>query len=261
MLITISPAKNQNFTPQHTTHSYTLPQHLDASATLIELLRQHSVEELSTLLGINSKLATLNVQRHFEWHLPFTPNNGKQAALAYDGEVYRGLNAQSLSAKELDYAQQHLRIISGLYGALRPLDIIQPYRLEIKTKLANPHGNDLYQFWGDRITEEINQALTQSGKPNILLNLSSAEYFKSINKRLLNASQVIDFKFMQYYADTDKTKTIVVYLKKARGMMVRYIIQNQINTLDGVKAFDMDGYWFDEKLSTDKCYVFVRQML
>lgn len=261
MLIIISPAKNQNFADKSLIQNYTLPQHLDKSEILIEQLRNYSAQELTALLGINPKLATLNEQRNFEWHLPFNPENGKQAILAYDGEVYRGLNAKSLSPNDLNYAQEHLRIVSGLYGALRPLDIIQPYRLEIKTPLPNIRGENLYQFWRDTITQEINQTLKASGEPDILLNLSSAEYFKSINRQKLNTKRVIEFKFMQYYPDTEKTKTIVVYLKKARGMMARYIIQNRINTIDGIKAFAMDGYWFDETLSSEKCFVFVRQML
>jgi len=255
MLLLLSPAKIQNFKPQNKIPVYTQPEFLEEAESLIEQIRSISVIHLSRLLDVNLKLAQLNAERHSIWHRPFTPENARQAVLFYNGEVFRGLDAKTLSLEDIDYLQSHLRILSGLYGILRPLDLVQPYRLEISSKLITDQGKDLYAFWGDRITQAIRQALSESGEPNILLNLASAEYFKCVNTTLLNA-RVIDFEFLD--SKNGEYKPIIIYIKKARGMMVRYIVQNRIEDVEELKGFDCEGYWYSPQLSTDQKMVFIR---
>lgn len=256
MLLLLSPAKIQNFSSQQVIREFTEPEFINEAETLVNEIRKLSIYELSRLLNINAGLAELNVNRHFNWHRPFTPENAKQAVLAYNGEVFHGLNARIFPADDFVYLQSHLRILSGLYGVLRPLDLIQPYRLEISTKLEMEETNDLYAFWGDRITVAINEALKLSGGPKVLLNLSSGEYFKSINRKLLQA-EVIDFDFLE--SNENGYKSVVVYIKKARGMMVRYVIENRIENTEDLKGFSSEGYWFNEGLSTENKYVFSRE--
>ena len=255
MLLLLSPAKIQNFTPQHYISDYTVPEFLGAAQILIDIIRQLSRIELAELLDINSNLAKLNADRHFNWQLPFTIKNAKQTVFAFNGEVFHGMDAKSFSADEFTYLQSHLRILSGLYGVLRPLDLIQPYRLDVSTKLKTNKGNNLYSFWGNQITLSLNEAIKASGGPQVLLNLASGEYFKSINRKKLLA-QVIDFDFLEN--KNDSYKPIVMYIKKARGMMVRYVIQNRIENVEDLKGFNEDGYWFNSGLSTEKKLVFTR---
>lgn len=217
--------------------------------------RKLSDKDMVELLGINRTLANLNVERHANWQLPFTPNNAKQAVFAYDGEVFRGLNPTAFTSEEIDYLQSHLRLFSGLYGMLRPLDLIQPYRLEISTKLKMNGNTDLYKFWGNKFTESLNVLLDKSNEERIVLNLSSNEYFKSINRNKLQA-RVIDFEFLEFV--NGKYKAIVVYIKKARGMMVRYVVENRIEDSEDLKGFNTDGYWYNEGMSTEKKLVFTR---
>jgi len=255
MLLLLSPAKIQNFTPQPYISEYTMPEFLDAAQILVDRINQLSRSELAELLEINSNLAKLNADRHFNWQLPFTPKNAKQTVFVFNGEVFHGLNAASFSLGEFTYLQSHLRILSGLYGVLRPLDLIQPYRLDVSTKLKTNKGNNLYSFWGNQITLSLNEAIKASGGPQVLLNLASGEYFKSINRKKLLA-QVIDFDFLEN--KNDSYKPIVMYIKKARGMMVRYVIQNRIENVEDLKGFNEDGYWFNSGLSTEKKLVFTR---
>jgi len=255
MLLLLSPAKIQNFSPQQYTQEYTMPEFLEAAETLIHKIKLLSQTGLAELLDINSNLAQLNADRHFNWQLPFTPDNAKQTVFAFDGEVFRGLDARSLNREEHTYLQSHLRILSGLYGSLRPLDLIQPYRLDVSTRLKTEAGNNLYSFWKNRITQSLNRAIIESGGPQVLLNLASGEYFKSINRRKLNA-EVIDFDFLEN--KNDSYKPIVMYIKKARGMMVRYVIQNRIEDVEDLKGFNADGYWFNSRLSSEKKLVFTR---
>ena len=255
MIAILSPAKILNFAPQNFLTENTQPEFLKDAEILMNEIRQLSAFDISKLLSINSNLAHLNADRYFNWHLPFTTENAKQAVLVYNGEVFHGLDAKSFSAEDFIYLQSHLRILSGLYGVLRPLDLIQPYRLEISTKLDTEKGKDVYAFWGEKLTTSLNKALITSGKPKVVLNLSSGEYFKSINRNLLNA-RVIDFEFLE--SKNDRYKAIVVYIKKARGMMVRYVIENRIENVEDLKGFSADGYWFSERLSTENKFVFTR---
>jgi uncharacterized protein len=255
MILLLSPAKIQNFTPQQYVTEYTLPEFLGAAEILVNKIKQLSQTELAELLEINSNLAQLNADRHFNWQLPFTPKNAKQSVFVFNGEVFHGLDAKSLSPDEFTYLQSHLRILSGLYGVLRPFDLIQPYRLDVSTRLKTDAGNNLYAFWKNHITQAINKAIVSSGEPKVLLNLASGEYFKSINRAQLRAD-VIDFDFLEN--KNDSYKPVVVYIKKARGMMVRYVIQNRIENVEDLKGFNSDGYWYNSRLSTEKKLVFTR---
>lgn len=255
MLILLSPAKIQNFKPQQFTDQFSFPEYMNEARLLVDLIRELSATELSKLLEINSNLTQLNFDRFFNWHQPFTPENAKQAVLVFDGEVYRGLDAKTFAKADFDYAQKHLRLLSGLYGVLRPLDLIQPYRLDVSSRLQNPYGNDLYDFWSEKITESIIAALKQSGKPEILLNLTSGEYFKSLDLKNKNVS-VIDVEFYEY--KNDNFKQIVVYTKKARGVMTRYVIENRIENEEDLKGFSADGYWFSPQMSKVNKLVFTR---
>ena len=255
MLLLLSPAKIQNFSPQQYTKKYSLPEFLDAAEILVDKIKQLSRTELAQLLDINSNLAKLNADRHFNWQVPFTTNNAKQTVFVFNGEVFHGLDAKSFSPGDFDYLQSHLRILSGLYGVLRPLDLIQPYRLDVSTRLKTDAGNNLYAFWQSRITESLNKAVVASGGSKILLNLASGEYFKSISRRQLDA-EVIDFDFLEN--KNDRYTPIVMYIKKARGMMVRYVIQNRIENVEDLKGFSDEGYWFSPQLSTESKFVFTR---
>lgn len=257
MLTLISPAKIQNFNPQTYISDYTQPVFLKEAKSLIMQLRTYSAGELARLMKINSKLADENVTRYVQWNTPFTPENSKQAIFAYNGEVYRGLDAGTLTNEDIHYLQNHLRMMTGLYGVLRPLDLIQAYRLEANTKLITESGEDLFSFWKPKVTNEIKKALKAYDNPDVVINLASHEYTKMIDKKKLKA-RVIEFDFLQYYADTDTYKPIVIYLKKARGMMVRYITQNRISNPEDLKAFSGEGYWYSEQFSTEDKMVFVR---
>ncbi|NDP19723.1 MAG: peroxide stress protein YaaA [Paludibacter sp.] len=255
MLILLSPAKIQNFKPQDFVKSFTLPEYINEAEQLVELLRELSPYELGKLLDINANLTQLNFDRIFNWHLPFTTKNAKQAVMVFDGEVFRGLNPITFSAVDFKYAQAHLRLFSGLYGVLRPLDLIQPYRLEVSSKLKNPLGKNLYDFWKDKVTVSVLSALKSSGKPQLILNLSSSEYFKTLELKSSNI-KVIDVEFYEH--KVDNLKQIVIYTKKARGLMARYIIQNRIDKVEDLKGFDEAGYWFSPQLSTENKLVFTR---
>lgn len=255
MLILLSPAKIQNFKPQEVVKSFTLPEYINEAEQLVELLRELSPFELGKLLDINANLTQLNFDRVFNWHLPFTSKNAKQAIMTFDGEVFRGLNPKTFSESDFKYAQTHLRLFSGLYGVLRPLDLIQPYRLEVSSKLENPFGRNLYDFWRDKVTLSVLSALKSSGKPQVLLNLASSEYFKALE--LKNATiKVIDVEFYEH--KNDVLRQVVIYTKKARGLMARYVIQNRIEKVEDLKGFGEDGYWFSPQMSTDTKLVFTR---
>jgi len=255
MLILLSPAKIQNFKSQDVVKSFTLPEHINEAEQLVELLRELSPTELGRLLDINANLTQLNFDRVFNWHLPFTRKNAKQAVMAFDGEVFRGLNPKTFSDADFKYAQAHLRLFSGLYGILRPLDLIQPYRLEVSSKLRNPLGKNLYEFWRVKVTLSVLSALKSSGKPQVILNLASSEYFKTLELKESNI-KVIDVEFYEHKNDT--LRQVVIYTKKARGLMARYIIQNRIEKVEDIKGFGEEGYWFSPQMSTDTKLVFTR---
>ncbi len=256
MLIIISPAKILNLKPQNVVSKYTLPDFLDKSKQVIERVQELSIEDLQKLSQVNRSIAQTNHDRFYNWQTPFTPENAKQAILTFNGEVYNGLQAKTLNMDDFNYLQDHLRILSGLYGVLRPLDLMQPYRLEIGSGLNVGKAKNLYNFWGNLITEKLNEALEESGEPKVLVNLASGEYFKSVNTKLLKA-KVIDVEFYET-KDDGSLKTIVVYTKKARGMMARYIIQNRIEDPEDLKGFDAEGYWFSPQLSNEQKLVFMR---
>jgi len=254
MLIIISPAKTLDFTALSQTDHFTQPELLSDSQLLIERARQLSALDIADLMKVSMKLAELNFERFKDWQTPFTPANAKQALLAFKGDVYTGLNATDFSEKDLDFAQGHLRILSGLYGLLRPLDLMQPYRLEMGRSLSNPRGKNLYQFWGDKITEAINHQLMNEEEP-VLINLASNEYFKSVRPKKL-AGRLITPNFKEF--KNGQYKVIGVHAKKARGMMSRFIIKNRLTEVEALKSFtDMD-YRYNPELSNERDWIFTR---
>lgn len=252
MLFVISPAKTLDFETPATTTKHTLPILLDDSAELIDQLRKLEPDALSKLMSISPKLATLNSNRYYEWSLPFNTDNAKQSILAFKGDVYTGLSADNFIPSEMEFAQKHLRILSGLYGVLRPLDLIQAYRLEMGTKFKNDRGNNLYEFWGNAITDLINQDI-KNQKSQTLINLASIEYFKSINTKELDA-RIISPVFKD--KKNGDYKIISFYAKKARGLMSRFIIQNKLTDPEDIKDFNLEGYSFKE--STKDSWLFTR---
>lgn len=254
MLAIISPAKTQDFSDHNFTSQYSMPGMLDQSKKLVDLLRKKNKKKIMELMDISEDLASLNVERYQQFELPFAPDNAKQAILAFKGDVYTGVDIDNYTAEDLDHAQEHLRILSGLYGLLRPLDLIQPYRLEMKIQLKNRRGKDLYAFWGDRITQQINEALAAQGD-KVLINLASNEYFKAVNKKKLNAEMITpDFKDMK----NGQYKIISFFAKKARGRMASYILQNRLSQPEELKNFDLDGYAYNAAMSKGNNWVFTR---
>lgn len=254
MLMVISPAKTLDYETPAITDSNTLPQFVDEATQLIEVMREFSPAELGQLMKISDKLAGLNVARFTEWQPEFTQENSKQALLAFKGDVYSGMDAESLSQQELEYAQTHLRILSGLYGLLRPLDLMQPYRLEMGTRVANPRGKNLYEFWGDLLTDCLNQYMAEQ-ELGTLLNLASNEYFKAVKPARLQANLVnVDFKDQK----NGQYKIISFYAKKARGLMARYVIQKQVRSVAELRDFNEDGYYYCAEQSTPNQLTFLR---
>jgi len=254
MLIAISPAKKLDYTTPAPLTEHTLPAHLDKAAELIELMRQKDSFDIADLMKLSMKLADLNMQRYQDWHTPFTANNAKQALFAFSGDVYQGLDASTLQPADINYAQDHLRILSGLYGLLRPLDLMQAYRLEMGTRLSTDHGNNLYQFWGNTITDSINADLAAQGD-DILINLASNEYFSSIKRDSIQG-RIITPVFKELRQGS--YRIISFNAKKARGLMARYIIENRIAKPCDLKPFDLADYHFNDELSTDTTYTFTR---
>jgi cytoplasmic iron level regulating protein YaaA (DUF328/UPF0246 family) len=254
MLMVISPAKTLDFETPPTTARFTQPQYLDHSQELINQLRELTPAQISDLMHLSDKLAGLNAARFGSWDPVFTPENAKQALLAFKGDVYTGLDAETLNDKQLDYAQSHLRMLSGLYGLLRPLDLMQPYRLEMGTRLANARGKDLYAFWDTRISQWLNEALAEQGD-DLLLNLASNEYFSAVKRSALNA-RIIDTEFRDL--KNGQYKIISFYAKKARGMMSRFVVTERINDPHALKEFDAHGYRYSSELSKTDKLVFLR---
>ena len=255
MLLVISPAKTLDYDTPVTTTLYTQPDHLDDAALLVKRLSQYSVGEVMSLMAVSEKIATLNVERFKQWRQPFTPKRARQALLAFKGDVYVGLDAFTLDEDALAFAQQHLRILSGLYGQLRPLDLILPYRLEMGRKIDTDRGRTLYEFWGDRITQGLNAQLQQLGS-QYLINLASTEYFKAVKPKVLQG-EVITPHFKEY--KNGKYKVLGVYAKKARGMLSRYIIKNRITDPQQIKQFSQAGYSFNPAMSVGNEWVFTRE--
>ena len=254
MLALISPAKTLDYESTLPTDHYTLPRLLDQSQQLIDVASQLSATEIAQLMSVSEKIAQLNVARFHDWQADFNFSNARQAIFAFKGDVYTGLDAYALADQEIEFAQQHLRMLSGLYGLLRPLDLMMPYRLEMGTKLANPIGANLYAFWGDTITNLINADLAET-KSEVLVNIASDEYYKSVNEKKINA-EIIKPVFLDQ--KNGKYKVISFYAKKARGLMARYIIENKLEYAEDLKSFNTDGYYFDAESSLKGELVFKR---
>ncbi len=253
MLVVLSPAKKLN--ENHSVlENATIPQFVDEAEKLISNLKKYSPKKLSKLMSLSDSLSELNVERYQSWDKKHTIKTAKTAALIFDGEVYTGLDAVSFSKKEMNYAQDNLRILSGLYGILKPLDVVHPYRLEMGTKLKVGRKNNLYEFWGDKVVDEVNQVL-ENQKEKTLINLASNEYFKVVNTKKLKGDVITpvfkDFNNGQY-------KTVMVYAKKARGMMANYIIKNKLEKVEDLKGFNADGYCFNAAASKANELVFLR---
>ncbi len=256
MIIVLSPAKSLDFeTPVKVSES-SQPDFLDHSQILVEQLRKLSPADIASLMGVSDPLAVLNAARFASWSLPFTPENGRQAVLAFNGDVYEGLDAPSLLAENLRFAQERVRILSGLYGLLRPLDLMQPYRLEMGTRLSNPRGKDLYAFWGERLTDALNAALREQIVP-ALVNLASEEYFKAVKPKNLVAP-VIQPVFEDWSGG--KYKVVSFYAKRARGLMTRFAITQGIDEPEALKTFADEGYAFDAEASGHRRWVFRRRL-
>ena len=254
MLMLLSPAKTLDYETPATTNSFSIPDYLGKSSELVEVLKQKSFLDLMELMQVSQNIAELNVERFNQWKLPFSTENAKQAVLAFKGDVYMGLDAPGLSENRLTYTQSHLRILSGLYGLLRPLDLMQPYRLEMGLKLTTKKSENLYQFWGEKITDALNVLLAKQDEP-VLINLASNEYFKSVQKKNLDG-RLITPEFKDW--KNGKYKMISFFAKKARGLMVRYAIDHNIQKAEVLQNFDYDGYHFNLELSQADKWVFSR---
>lgn len=256
MLILLSPAKSLDYDSAPTTDRHTLPQFTAESSALIDVLRPYTPAQLASLMDLSDALATLNVARYAAWSPSFSASNSKQAVLAFNGDVYEGLDAPSLKQKDLDWAQEHVAILSGLYGILRPLDWMQPYRLEMGTKLANPRGKDLYAWWGDRLAEHLNHQLAEQGS-DVVINLASLEYFKSVKRKALKA-RVVECVFEDWKAG--QWKVISFHAKRARGMMARHAILKRAKAPKDLLGFNAEGYAHDSDASTPERLVFRRRL-
>ena len=254
MLTVLSPAKTLDYETAPITQSATLPRFMDQSALLVEDARGLNPDDIRALMGVSEQIAHLNHERFMNWQSESTSDNAKQAVLAFKGDVYTGLQAETLSEDDLDFAQTRLRILSGLYGLLRPLDLMQPYRLEMGLKFTNQRGKNLYEFWGEQLTNTLNADLV-SAKTEVLINLASNEYFKAVKPKLLNADiitpQFKDLKNGQY-------KMISFFAKKARGLMARYIIDNRITEPEALQSFSEAGYYYSDEQSQGDQWVFLR---
>jgi uncharacterized protein len=256
MLIVLSPAKTLDYDTPPPDFPHTMPDFISHSAELIQTLRKFSPAQIGSLMQVSDALAGLNASRYASWSSKFSLKNAKPALYAFNGDVYEGLAAASLSRKQIDYAQAHVRILSGLYGALRPLDLMQPYRLEMGTRLANPRGKDLYAFWGDIVTRALNAVLA-THKSGTLVNLASEEYFKVVKPKLLDA-RVVTPVFEDW--KNGKYKVISFHAKRARGLMARYAASKGIKQPAKLKAFDLEGYAFDADGSSEDRWLFRRRV-
>ncbi len=254
MLIIISPSKTQDFTTETSIQKNTQPALLKETELLMKALKNKSEKQIAKLMDVSEQLASLNYSRYQQFHTPFNIDNARQALLAFKGDVYTDIEVEDYTKEELDFAQQHLRILSGLYGVLQPLDLIQPYRLEMKIKLKNERGKDLYQFWGLRITKLLNEAL-KATEGKFIINLASKEYYKAIKESALDGEVITPvFKELK----NGEYKIIAIFAKRARGMMTNFIIRNAITAVEQLKTFDQAGYQFDARLSEANTLVFTR---
>lgn len=255
MLMLLSPAKKLDYDSSVRTTLHTQPQFVPQAEALIKVLRTKSADDISKLMSLSDALAELNVQRYAQWQPSFDLSNSRQAILAFNGDVYEGLEAPSLSDKQLEWAQEHLAILSGLYGVLRPLDLMQAYRLEMGTKLKNDQGSNLYAYWGAQLAQYLNGRLESHKKPWVL-NLASEEYFKAVDRKALKAN-VVQAVFQD--EKNGAWKVISFHAKRARGLMARYVIENRIQDAAALQGFDSEGYRFAQAESTDDKLVFRRK--
>ena len=253
MIILLSPAKSLDFT-RNSQNGVSQPRLLKDTEQLIKILSKKSSKSLQKLMHISENIANENENRYKSFEIEHVKGNSKPAVLAFDGDVYKGMANDNLTEDDLHFAQDHVRILSGLYGLLRPMDLIQPHRLEMGTKLNNRRGKNLYQFWGDRITKLLNNDLEESHS-NLIVNLASNEYFKSINKKKLNG-ELLTINFKEYKGD--ELKFISFNAKKARGLMTRYIIDRRIASKADIKGFDVEDYSYSQEHSTEDSWIFVR---
>jgi uncharacterized protein len=256
MLFLLSPAKSLDYDTPLNGQPHSAPLFVKQSKTLIDLLRDYSPQQIAKLMDLSDKLSTLNVARYAAWSSRATEKNARQAVLAFNGDVYDGLDAKSLDAGDLGWAQDHVCILSGLYGVLRPLDLMQPYRLEMGTGLKGPHGNNLYQFWGSQIADYLNTRLRKDASP-VVINLASNEYFKSVDTKALKG-RVVECVFQEY--KDGQYKIISFFAKKARGLMARYAIEHRLLTPEQLRRFDVDGYAYAADVSTPDRLVFRRKV-
>ncbi len=254
MIITLSPSKGQDFETASPSKKYTKPADLKDSELLIKELRKLKSKQLQELMSISENIVRLNEERNRTFNTPFTTKNAKQAIFAFKGDVYSGLALDKFTEQDYAYAQDHLRILSGLYGCLRPLDLIQPYRLEMKTRLKNDRGENLYQFWDERITKSLNKELKKQQEP-VLVNLASNEYFKVVKPKLLEG-RLLNITFKE--TRQGKTRVVAIFAKRARGLMADYIIRHRIEKPEDLKQFKMAGYKYNKLLSDDKQWTFER---
>ncbi len=249
MLVVISPSKTQDFNPSDIT-DFSQTRQMVQSQALIDVLKIKTQEEIAALMSISEKLSLLNFERFQTFKTPFTLDNAKQALLAFKGDVYNGIDVSNLSTADLDFAQNTLRMLSGLYGVIRPLDLIAPYRLEMGTRLVTEKGKNLYEFWGEQISQVLNE-----DESKVIVNLASNEYFKGIDKKALNAN-IINIVFKEF--KNDNYKIIGIYAKRARGLMVNYMIKNRITQAQHLKNFDKEDYQFKADMSDETTWVFTR---
>lgn len=257
MLTILSPSKTQDFSDGQSKavqHLSTEPALLAESEALVKELKKKSIGDIVRLMDVSENIATLNYNRYRDFSTPFTTYNAKQTLLTFKGDVYTDIAVDEYTTEDFEFAQQHLCILSGLYGLLKPLDLIQPYRLEMKTPLKNPRGKDLYQFWGDRITEQLNQWLEKQNS-KVLINLASQEYFKALDVRKMQG-EIITPVFKENKGNV--YKTVAIHAKRARGMMANYIIRHRIDEPESIKGFAEAGYQYSEPHSQEKEWVFVR---
>ncbi|PIE23248.1 MAG: peroxide stress protein YaaA [Planctomycetota bacterium] len=255
MLLVISPAKKLDFASSPKTKLATQPEFLDEAEALIGELRKLSSEDIAALMNLSEKLGDLNYERFQQWQRPMQAPQAKQAILAFNGDVYSAMQASEFDAASLDFAQKHLRILSGLYGLLRPMDLIAPYRLEMGTRLATPRGRDLYAFWGDSLCTAIKQQLA-ANNDEVLVNLASNEYFKAARPKAIQ-SRIITPVFKDQKGN--KYKVISFYAKKARGLMCRYVISHRLKNVEQLKQFNSSGYAFNEAMSSANEWTFTRE--
>ncbi|MFY3139745.1 peroxide stress protein YaaA [Achromobacter xylosoxidans] len=256
MLFLLSPAKKLDYDSPVHVETHTQPLFVDQAAGLIKVLKTKTADDISELMSLSPALSELNVQRYAHWKRTFTQANSRQAVLAFNGDVYEGLEASTLSARQLDWAQEHVAILSGLYGVLRPLDLMQPYRLEMGTRLQTPKGKNLYEYWGSGIADYLNERQAGQKSP-IIVNLASEEYFKAVDLTALKA-RVVQCVFQDW--KNGAWKIISFHAKRARGLMARYAILHKVSKPEGLHGFDLEGYKYDASASTEDKLVFRRKL-